>query len=61
MLSRKPRAVFIGDDEMWCEESITASEVHDDGPPDIIDTGLLDAYGQPIYRSRRAVKFGFVP
>lgn len=56
-LRGQPRGYYLGGDY---EESITADEVIDGGCPDRVDTGLLDAKGDPIYRRRPTVKFGFV-
>lgn len=52
-----PRGHFLGGDY---DESATADEVVDAGRPDRIDTGLIDANGEPIYRRPPTVKFGFV-
>lgn len=59
MRKRKPRLVFIGDYESE-DFGITASEVIDSDEPEMIDTGILDASGRPIYRQRPRVKMGFV-
>jgi hypothetical protein len=57
---RPPRAVFVGDeDDNDC--GITAGEVIDEAQPEWLDTGLLNARGEPIYRRRPTVKMGFVP
>jgi hypothetical protein len=42
-------------------DSMTADEVIDAGPRGDLDTGLVNADGWPIYRTRETVKFGFVP
>lgn len=43
------------------EGSATADEVIDLGNATDIDTGLVDHSGNPIFRVRETVKFGFVP
>ena len=43
------------------EGSVTADEVIDSGEHPDIDTGLVNADGWPIYRSRETVSFGFIP
>jgi hypothetical protein len=52
-----PRGYYDGGDY---EQSVTADTVLDGGVADRIDTGLLDANGEPIFRWRPTVKFGFV-
>lgn len=60
MNRRPPRAVFVGDEDDY-DFGITAAEVIDAGLPEMIDTGLLDARGERIYRRIPKVKMGFVP
>jgi hypothetical protein len=59
-MNRRPQFVFVGDEEISCDESYTATEVYE-SDEEWIDTGLLDACGAPIRRRRETVKFGFVP
>lgn len=55
--TRATRAYYQDD----FEGSATADEVIDLGNATDIDTGLVDHSGNPIYRVRETVKFGFVP
>lgn len=52
------KAAFIGETEGGL--SITADVIVLPEPGKPKKTGLVDQYGQPIYRMREAVPFGFV-
>ena len=53
----KPRAVECGD-EAWEPTPLTMDVVHpEDGP---VDTGLLDAHGNRLFRVSERVPLGFV-
>jgi hypothetical protein len=56
-MPRRPHALFHDFDT----DSMTADQIIDSGESDRIDTGLLDAAGNPIYRRRDRVKLGFAP
>lgn len=42
------------------EEGITSTDIFYEAPYDSQDTGLLDKYGETIYRDLDTVPFGFV-
>lgn len=56
-MTYKTRSAYIGRDEH--DPAMTADTVIvEDATP--IDTGVLDPYGQKVYRCKDTVRFGFI-
>lgn len=57
----RPRALYIADDDegiVYDGLSATASTILS-AEDDFIETGLLDAEGEPLYRQRGRIRLGF--
>lgn len=57
---RRVRSFFVTDDVDLDDTATTAREIFLADGESVIDTGLVDQYGEPILRHRPRVKIGFV-
>lgn len=55
-IQRKPRASWIGDDDVW--PAANAGHIPTVCDHEATDTGLLDANGDPIMRAPNPIGFG---